>query len=115
MLPDAAELCSKTRARQSAGYRAPGQGVWDLGRGGTEYLKGYGAPLGRGRFQNRIRNKGGILSVFLSPIPSTLSHLAARRGAVLIWAPEGHPREEGRAVVKVGWYKRMREGCSDFH
>lgn len=35
MLPDSAELYPKTRVRMSAECRAPGQGVQDLGRGGT--------------------------------------------------------------------------------
>lgn len=37
MLPDSAEFCPKTRVRMSAECRSPGQGVQDLGRGGTSF------------------------------------------------------------------------------
>lgn len=115
MLPDTAELCPKTRAQWSAGYRAPGQGVQDLGRGGTEYLKDHGTPLGGGKLQKRMEEPEDSLHCSYPPIPSTLSHLEAGREAAQIWVLEGHPREEGRAFAKVQWYERMKEGCSDFH
>lgn len=51
MLPDTAELCPKTRAQWSAGYRAPGQGVQDLeaGREAAQIWVLEGHPREEGR------------------------------------------------------------------
>lgn len=74
--------------------------------------EGSGSTFGKKQVSEQSKRKRFPQLFSCFPNLSHLSHLEADRGAALTWALEGHPKEEGRAVVEVQWYD-MKKGCSD--
>lgn len=97
MLPGTAELCSRTRARWSAGYRAPEQQAQDLEGKSREYPSVHRLPSGESQLQNRGKERDINCSTWY-PLPHP-SYLEADTGEVLTSALEGRPRVEGKAAA----------------
>lgn len=78
MLPGAAELCPRTRARWSAGYRAPERQVQGLGGvGGQSILWSVGHLQEKASFRTEERKRYQLLCPLSHP---HLSHLEADTG-----------------------------------